>query len=559
MFGRLVTLLATALGIASSASVSFTQLQPQGFRFSLQDQPGISLVGFHYDVNNPLPGVAAGKYSLDIRTKTGNEWVYENPNLTLRPGDQIHYWYLVVDSTGGHTVTDQTWTVPSPMTTTRKATTARPTTVGHAHENSGTTHFVGSNLLNYLQNHTSGSAPAAGTETQSGASAAPNTGVVSNTNTNTQVSGSNSGGSGSCGCTGRSIRPPGSELTCSTFPCLIFDDEFDTLNLDVWEHEITAGGGGNWEFEYYTNNRSNSYVRDGKLFIKPTLTLDSLGAGPDGLTKGALDIWGGQPGDVCTGNNFWGCRRDGTPEHIINPIQSARLRSSRGFNFKYGKVEVRAKMPNGDWLWPAIWLLPLRNAYGKWPASGEIDIVEARGNQNYHDDKGNDQGINNAGSTLHFGSDFWHNKWPSAHGERLSTSGTYGDSFHIYTLIWDEDHISISIDGDEVLNVTPQTTMWAFGGNDQDGVENPWASGTKMAPFDQEFFLILNVAVGGTAFFPDTFVNPTGKPWSDKSDFAARDFWNARAQWYPTWHADQNNGEDAAMQVDYIRVWKLKP
>jgi len=67
----------------------------------------------------------------------------------------------------------------------------------------------------------------------------------------------------------------------------------------------------------------------------------------------------------------------------------------------------------------------------------------------------------------------------------------------------------------------------------------------------------MNVAVGGTAFFPDKFQGP--KPWSDKSDFAPREFWNARGQWLPTWHMDANNGEDAAMQVDYIRVWKLKP
>lgn len=65
-----------------------------------------------------------------------------------------------------------------------------------------------------------------------------------------------------------------------------------------------------------------------------------------------VSVIGSLPGDVCTGNSFWGCRREGNPEHIINPIQSARLRSSRGFNFKYGKVEVRAKMPKGDWLWP---------------------------------------------------------------------------------------------------------------------------------------------------------------------------------------------------------------
>ncbi|WAR02690.1 BGBP-like protein [Mya arenaria] len=510
--------------------MTVSQLQPQGIRFAVKDAPGISLVAFHYSVNAPLLEIAAGQHAIDIRAKTGDEWVHEDRSVTLHPGDQVNYWYYVLDGTGGHNIINKQWTVqgshgmaPTTTTTTTTTTSAAPshetrpaTTSAHA------TVFVDKSTVNHNTDHTSGPKPAAsstGTDTTttgtlSVSSSSSETDSKVTPHTSSQVA----SGGGSCGCTGNSISPPGSELTCTTFPCMIFEDEFDSLNLDVWEHEITAGGGGNWEFQVYTNNRTNSYVRDGKLFIKPK----SL-------------VAGSQPGDVCTGNAFWGCRRDGNPDHIIDPIQSARLRSSRGFNFRYGKVEVRAKMPKGDWIWPAIWLLPLRNKYGKWPASGEIDIVEARGNADYHDDKGNDQSIKNAGSTLHFGSDFWHNKWPKAHGE------------------------SISIDGDEVLNVTPQTTMWEYGGLDQDGVENPWTAGSKMAPFDQEFFLIMNVAVGGTAFFPDKFRSATGKPWSDTSDFATRDYWNARDQWYPTWHPDQNNGEDAAMQVDYIRVWKLKP
>ena len=69
----------------------------------------------------------------------------------------------------------------------------------------------------------------------------------------------------------------------------------------------------------------------------------------------------------------------------------------------------------------------------------------------------------------------------------------------------------------------------------------------------------MNVAVGGTGYFPDKFHHSPPKPWNDKSQIAAHEFWNAKAQWYPTWHPNTNNGEDAAMQVKYIRVYKLKP
>ena len=70
----------------------------------------------------------------------------------------------------------------------------------------------------------------------------------------------------------------------------------------------------------------------------------------------------------------------------------------------------------------------------------------------------------------------------------------------------------------------------------------------------------MNVAVGGTAFFNDQNINrPYPKPWHDKTETTTRDFWNQKNQWYPTWNPTKNNGEDAALQVDSIKVWKMKP
>ena len=99
------------------------------------------------------------------------------------------------------------------------------------------------------------------------------------------------------------------------------------------------------------------------------------------VTPGStLDYWGGAPADMCTGPNFYGCfRSSGGGGNYLNPVKSGRIRTAESFFFKYGKVEVRAKLPRGDWLWPAIWMLPRYNQYGGWPASGEIDIMEARG------------------------------------------------------------------------------------------------------------------------------------------------------------------------------------
>ena len=75
---------------------------------------------------------------------------------------------------------------------------------------------------------------------------------------------------------------------------LIFEDNFDKFNFKTWQHEITLSGEGNWEFEWYYNNRSNSFVRDGVLYLKPTLTEDAIGL--DAM-HGDVNIWGGSPAD----------------------------------------------------------------------------------------------------------------------------------------------------------------------------------------------------------------------------------------------------------------------
>ena len=93
---------------------------------------------------------------------------------------------------------------------------------------------------------------------------------------------------------------------------LLFSDEFDILDVSKWTHEKTMGGGGNWEFEIYQNNRTTSYTRNGVLYITPGLTADLLGVNGEQLVKSGYthDIWGASPADLCTGNAFFGCKRE---------------------------------------------------------------------------------------------------------------------------------------------------------------------------------------------------------------------------------------------------------
>lgn len=150
------------------------------------------------------------------------------------------------------------------------------------------------------------------------------------------------------------------------------------------------------QFQWYDNDRTNSYVDNGFYHIRPTFTSDIFGEAF--LTSGRAII----PPDQCTQSEWYGCDRQGTPTNIINPIRSARIDTWNSFHFKYGTLEIRAKMPAGDFLWPALWLMPRFSVYGGWPASGEIDLMELRGNRNLFSGAthvGNQQ----AGSTMHFG------------------------------------------------------------------------------------------------------------------------------------------------------------
>lgn len=333
---------------------------------------------------------------------------------------------------------------------------------------------------------------------------------------------------------------------------LIFEETFDDFDFSKWEHENTLAGGGNWEFQWYANNRSNSYVEDGRLHIVPTLMADEFGEGF--LSSGNLNVHGGAPADQCTNPLFWGCERQGNPQNIINPIKSARIRTVNSFAFKYGTIEIRAKMPAGDWLWPALWMMPKMNAYGGWPSSGEIDIMEGRGNRRLFNGDVN-VGTEQVGHTLHFGPRFDTNGWPTAHNTFNQVPG-FNEDFNVFRLVWTEDSLTFFVNNRQTAKFEAGDGFWKRAGFDTTGRDNPWKrSKSLLAPFDQEFYLIMNLAVGGVGYFVDSFKNEGAtKPWSNTSPTAMLDFWNGRPGWLPTW---KPGTDDSHLQVDYVRVWAL--
>ncbi|KAK7498940.1 hypothetical protein BaRGS_00009749 [Batillaria attramentaria] len=330
---------------------------------------------------------------------------------------------------------------------------------------------------------------------------------------------------------------------------VIFREDFSGSRLDLnsWKYEVSLFGGMNWEFQVYTPQEENVFLKGGNLFLKPTLTIYDQKFDENFLSNGKMDaseIWG-----MCTNSGNYGCVREGR-YGLLPPIMSGKIMSRP--TIRFGTVEVRARIPKGDWIWPAIWMMPKDSAYGGWPRSGEIDIMESRGNLKALAADGKNHGTDEVGSTLHWGRAWNNNFYHLTHEEKFKPRGeSWHNAFHTWRLDWTPEGLVTYVDDEEVLRVTPP----AGGFYELARLEgdNLWSSGTKMAPFDQDFYLILNVAVGGTiGYFDDSWDYGVTKPWNNTSPQAAQDFWNKRDEWESTWH-----GDDVAMEVDYVEFRHL--
>lgn len=135
------------------------------------------------------------------------------------------------------------------------------------------------------------------------------------------------------------------------------DDNFDRFNEDNWFHEVQVNGFGSGTFDWTTTDEKNTYVDSSGLHIVPTLTTDSFPITRDQIFDGYTLNLTREGGDgSCTGSTVTECsiHSNGTLGRIIPPVRSARLSTKGKKSIKYGRIEVTAKFPKGDWLWPAI-------------------------------------------------------------------------------------------------------------------------------------------------------------------------------------------------------------
>ncbi len=209
---------------------------------------------------------------------------------------------------------------------------------------------------------------------------------------------------------------------------LAWNDEFEgsKINTSNWTYDIGGNGWGNNELEYYTDSENNSFINNGKLII------------------------------------------EARKENGANTsFTSARIKSQGKKSFTYGRIDIRAKAPIAQGIWPALWMLGDNITTESWPACGEIDIMEIIGKEP---------------STL-FGTLHWGNKGQTSSTNKGNNvklvNETMGDKFRVYSFIWDENSITWLLDNKQFHSVKKSEVN------------------ANNYPFDKPFFFIMNVAVGG--------------------------------------------------------------
>jgi beta-glucanase (GH16 family) len=285
---------------------------------------------------------------------------------------------------------------------------------------------------------------------------------------------------------------------------LVWQDEFDGATLDSakWVYQIGNGkdatgnpGWGNNELQYYTNRPENVSLENGQLVI--TARREAFPATEGGVAQ-TFD---------------W---------------TSGRIRTAGKFSRTYGKVEIRAKLPVGQGLWPAFWLLPEDqpgNPYGTWAANGEIDVLESKGGQ-----------PNKVWQTIHYGG-MWPNNLYSGEEFTFPNAGSI-DQFHTYTLEWRSNEMKWLVDGQVVAT---RTNWWS-------SKATPPQADTDLtawpAPFDKPFYVLLNLAVGGNfGGNPDANTPGVGKMIVD----------------YVRWEKVPDENRDSGPRPSMAYPWTPKP
>jgi len=244
---------------------------------------------------------------------------------------------------------------------------------------------------------------------------------------------------------------------------IVWSDEFDGNALDraKWSAEESCWGGGNNERQCYTDREENIRVENGILV---------LSAKPETYTGPLYPA------------HYEHLADDQTREQSFT---SGKVITYGKADWKYGRITARIQVPEGQGPWTAFWMMPAKNRYGDWPLSGEIDIMESVNLGTVCDEC--EGGLENRTSgAAHFGGTIPENTYlyfKTAHGEQEAPAENWAN----YSVEWAEGVIQWFINDKLVMRLDHDD--WHTNGSG--------AEGNSFAPFDQSFYLNLNLAVGG--------------------------------------------------------------
>jgi beta-glucanase (GH16 family) len=249
--------------------------------------------------------------------------------------------------------------------------------------------------------------------------------------------------------TPRPTATPNPTATPSGSWNLVWSDEFNqaAVNTNNWKFIVNGEGGGNNERQYYTNGQNASIVSDAGAEDSKALLIEARKENPAGY-----QCW------------YGACQ-----------YTSARLVTQGKKSWQYGRIEARMKLPAGNGIWPAFWMM---GNSGNWPASGEIDIMELVGGTQC----GSECGDNHTHGYM----------WWSENGDRSDgaqaknlPSGKYSDAYHVFGVEWDAQQIRWTIDGQPLIRADNGQPLALS------------VTGAGKTEFHQPFYILLNIAVGG--------------------------------------------------------------
>ncbi|MEM9599857.1 MAG: glycoside hydrolase family 16 protein [Pseudomonadota bacterium] len=262
---------------------------------------------------------------------------------------------------------------------------------------------------------------------------------------------------------------------------LVWSDEFDGDALDrtKWVPEVSCWGGGNQERQCYLDREANVSVSDGHLHLKAFA-------------------------ETVSGSSVHMEHPDYPGTTIDQDYASGKVRTRDLAYWTYGRIEGRMKLPGGQGAWPAFWMMPQFDVHGGWPLSGEIDIMEAVNLGATCSDCDDGDIENRSSGALHFGKAYPANEYVTrrrALTDLPDQDGLPREQFHTYAVEWGEGRIDWFVDGDRFYSVS--SDAWYTEAVDKSVDPN--------APFNEDFYVMLNFAVGGawperdneTGFDPD--------------------------------------------------------